>query len=180
MPDTPSVGRIRIEIKGCRKMITHYICKDCGAVWTESEFGAIISSPSDGSLCCPECHSLDWEEAVKCPECGGWYAENDTYHDYCENCIKELSSPESTISYCEEVGEKQDIEVNYAVVNLLDSLGVDINKLLMSYALKKAKTLEYREHLEACAEIDVKVELDTADFMKYEHQRRSMERKITA
>ncbi len=150
-----------------------YICRKCKSHWDLSE-AQFVEDDCTGFQVCPFCGSDDIADAVKCPECGGWYDVDDTYHDYCEGCIKEFATPESVISYCEDEKETEAVEVNRGVLSILSSIGIDVNKLLTRIALEKANSIEYEDHLKACSEIDVKVELDTGYFMNYEHSRRNL------
>ena len=78
-----------------------YRCNDCEAEFEQpayiSEKHGLTEPPYETRLCCPNCHSEDYDDLIKCRICGGQYKylEMSDYDDeVCEECsvrlIKEL------------------------------------------------------------------------------------------
>lgn len=73
------------------------ICSNCGRVFREDEsdfcrelVGEYCGQPAyQDYRVCPECHSDEIGEAVRCPICDEYY---DGYEDYCDNCLQYIAT----------------------------------------------------------------------------------------
>lgn len=70
-----------------------YICKDCGCVFDEAysyeerhPYGDTYAS--EYFSCCPACGG-DYDEAVRCADCGEWVSEEELHSELCEECFLE-------------------------------------------------------------------------------------------
>ena len=69
-----------------------YICRDCGEIFSKPEtytenhpYGMGYASETFG--CCPCCGG-DYEEAVKCADCGEYFSDDELIDGMCEHCLK--------------------------------------------------------------------------------------------
>ena len=76
------------------------ICLDCGRVFDDEEADVIRDDPSPAGvslpsgyyeyLCCPDCGSDYYEEAVKCLLCGEYVKEDNAIGDFCKDCAADV------------------------------------------------------------------------------------------
>ena len=135
------------------------ICRSCGEHFDRSE-----AATMHDEAVCPFCLSSDIDDAAICECCGEWFAESDLIDGFCNECIDEKATASNILDYCED--EKTDVEINFGAVSILKALGVDINRLVIGYAVDMAKyfpdKVRVLEALQSC----VKSELDVQAFME--------------
>lgn len=144
-----------------------FICKDCGEVFHLTEFGVLVSSYFDeeDSLCCPCCHSDDYEEAVYCNNCGKFVPESDAVDGYCKKCIESFTTAEKVVDFC-QTDDTLSIEINWAVASILQSLGISPNEVLKSYLLEVANNSAFKVKAKEAAFDCITKELDTRGYME--------------
>lgn len=80
-----------------------YYCEHCRSYFEEPNHRTI-----DGETwgICPDCGSMDYDEAVKCAICGTYFPEDQAPDGVCEDCLYEAACPEDAY----EVGEDDQTE----------------------------------------------------------------------
>ena len=154
-----------------------YICKNCNEVlfvdelkrvkgeWIDCRYGGEhVGFQYEGDdYVCPHCGSEELQEAVQCPICGEYVAEEESYDGYCENCVEKAATPENLIEWSEYEKDTDTVEINESLLAMCKALKIDIEAVLKAAINESA----YKDKLNAYCKMTAKEEIDTEYFMKW-------------
>lgn len=105
-----------------------YVCLECGHVF-DDDFSVWTEPHGERRCGCPSCRG-EFEEAVECEICGGYFADSDLNSGVCEFCIEDLGN---NLEVCYEISkdEKEDIKINAFLAAVLSA--EEIEEVLIDY-----------------------------------------------
>ena len=151
-----------------KKKMETYICAKCKSVIEVEDLERVKGEWEDGyykgdEYVCPHCGSTEYYEAVQCPICGEYVAEEESYDGYCENCVEKAATPENLVKWCDDGNYKESVEINESIVDMCKALKIDIEAVLKAVIFENA----YKDRLEAYSKMSAKDEIDTEYFMRW-------------
>ena len=121
-----------------------YICKNCGRVFDEDEFGSWTEGHGEVWFGCPSCNG-EFELAEQCSICEEYFAEDELIgNSLCKKCLELYSNEFDT---CYEVGErdKKEIEINGLLKSIFSV--EEIEEILCDYVKEHKKGMVFSEYI---------------------------------
>lgn len=124
----------------------NYICLHCGHHFDTPKSGYEGGYPEEPTDECPNCGSLDIEEAQQCPICGEYFSEEDMRYGVCADCVKKAVTPDNAIAYgkARQIG----VEINGFLGWVYPA--DEIEKILLQHFISESDTWQSRMVNEYC------------------------------